>query len=259
MRFYLAQRITFTKGQLAADSGGLLYKLCLKVAEDGEISESEVHELKALIEESFDSDIPAFQFLKDLIEDILADGEVDDYERRELMKAVERVVPKSDRDIIQAKRKAIDERVKQERIDAASDSMAFDGESAPEIFDFMVAGTRYDDRPKVIQRYAKENVPVYFKRDYANKFSDFAVEVRLSNGKMIGYVPEHDAVDLAPILDGGCNCKAFVKKILYHADPPWPVIYAACGKGVAHGNGNGAFKTIIWVLIVMILLFVLFA
>ena len=90
----------------------------------------------------------------------------------------------------------------------------------------MVAGVRYEGRPQVITRYASPDDAVYLIRDRENRFSKNAVEVRLSNGMQIGFVPEDYATDVAPLLNSGLPHDAFITKILTGGRSPIPVVQA---------------------------------
>ena len=94
-------------------------------------------------------------------------------------------------------------------------------------WDFMVAGVRYEGRPEIISEYANAGDPAFLARDRENKFSRNAVEVRLENGMQIGFVPEEDAIEVAPHLDAGHPHAAYIKKILTGGRSPIPVVVAS--------------------------------
>src|SRR4030095_3117294 len=60
-------------------------------------------------------------------------------------------------------------------------------------WDFMVAGVRYEGRPMVIDKFAMPGDTTFLIRDRNNVYSRNAIEVRLSNGMNVGYVPEKHA------------------------------------------------------------------
>jgi hypothetical protein len=110
-------------------------------------------------------------------------------------------------------------------------SIEFDCSDEAKFFDFMVAGVKYEKRPEAIERFAKTNVLIDLVRDHKNKYSEYATLVTLSeNGKVLGYVPEEYAEDIAKLIDDGCICKGAIGKMLMHASPQIPVIYAVCDK-----------------------------
>ena len=53
-----------------------------------------------------------------------------------------------------------------------------------------------------------------------------AIEVRIPNGMVVGYVPEKYAEDVAPLLDADHPYDAYVKKILTGGRSPIPVVVA---------------------------------
>jgi hypothetical protein len=67
---------------------------------------------------------------------------------------------------------------------------------------------------------------VFLVRDPSNKYSRFAVEVLLAAGHQIGYVPETDVRELAPLLDSDRPYRAHIKKILTGGRAPIPVVVA---------------------------------
>lgn len=81
-------------------------------------------------------------------------------------------------------------------------------------YDFMVAGVHVEDRPQLIQNHVHENDRAFLVRDRGNRHSKNAVEVRTKQGFHIGYVPEMDAKEMAPLLDQGHLQYADFKKIL---------------------------------------------
>jgi len=235
----VVKRITLTKAQLALSETERLVELCLKLVDDGVLVHDEVVELKQFLSSVYRDDVAAFGFLNDLVDDVLADGVVDDMEARELYKAIERVLPKSQREVVKNRRLAVDEVVKKQRADKKIESFSEGFDSEPVLFDFMVAGCKYENRPSVVKRYARQDVEVLLARDKRNKFSPNAIEVRIkSNGKVLGYVPEYEAVDMAPLLDSGFVASAFIKKMLYRSDPPTPVIVSVLSEGKGEGRGS---------------------
>jgi hypothetical protein len=90
----------------------------------------------------------------------------------------------------------------------------------------MVAGVRYEGRPRLIAKYVRPDDTVFLVRDRNNRFSRNAVEVRTRHGYQIGFVPENYAIGLAPLLDKGCSHVAFITKVLTGGRSPIPVVQA---------------------------------
>jgi hypothetical protein len=88
----------------------------------------------------------------------------------------------------------------------------------------MVAGVHHEGRAAIVEQFADEGEPVFLARDLNSPLSKNAIEVRLANGFVIGFVPEEDAEVLAPLLDDGCPHQAQIKTIVEGGRAPVPVI-----------------------------------
>ena len=89
---------------------------------------------------------------------------------------------------------------------------------------FMVAGVHHEGRGALIDQFAAEGDQVFLARDPASPLSPNAIEVRLENGYTIGFVPEEDALVIAPLLDDGCPHIATIKTIMEGGRVPVPVV-----------------------------------
>lgn len=210
----MATRVTLTKTQAATGAGMELLSLLESVTDDGRVSNEEIGQLRAWLSRNQGSGIEAVAFLADMIERILEDGKVTDRERRELHRGIERVMPKSIRD------GAVERRGTAEEVDLLGGKGAFP-----------VAGVRHEDRHEVLEKYkVGEGTQVFLRRDIGNAFSENAIQILLSNGACIGYVPEERggipyASNLARLLDRGYHQVAFVEEV-YGGYPPTPVVLA---------------------------------
>lgn len=206
-------RVSLTKAQLQSEIGAELISLCQTVTDDGSLSDAEVDALKTWLAEHRTSDLPAIAFLISTVERILEDGVVTPTERKELHKALERVLPPEIRADSVDKRREIE---KQERErDRAIDSI-----------NFMVAGCRFENRPSIIGGLVNDYDPAFLVRDRNNHHSKYAIEVRLKTGHMVGYVPNDFAKSVAPLLDRGCLHRAYFTKVLTGGRSPIPVVQA---------------------------------
>ena len=225
------RRLSITKLQRQSAAGADLIALCQTVTEDGSLSEEEVAGLRQWLDDHASTDLPARDYLFHTVERIVADGNVTLDERRDLYRAIEAILPPDLRSPVSAKRRA--------REQAATDQARAEREAGKQAqreerersrpvgsWNFMVAGVRYEGRPQVITRYASPDDAVYLIRDRENRFSKNAVEVRLSNGMQIGFVPEDYATDVAPLLNSGLPHDAFITKILTGGRSPIPVVQA---------------------------------
>jgi len=102
------KRVTLTKAQLSTDAGRELRDLLGNIAEDGALTDAEIAELgRRLI--AARADIPAIAHLQDTLSDVLRDGILTDAERRMVMRQIERVLPKGDREEVQFARRSLAE------------------------------------------------------------------------------------------------------------------------------------------------------
>jgi hypothetical protein len=231
-------RVSLTKTQIQAGVGAELLALCQTVTEDGSLSKDEILALVAWLKANQSSDLPAVVFLKTTVERIIADGKVTLEERNELYRAIEVILPPEARKTAADRRKAIEaaeearawaaREADRRQVQAEKQREREERERNRSIFsvNFMVAGVHYENRPQVIERHAWDEDRVFLARDLKNRYSRNAVEVRLSNGMQIGFVPEDDAVDVAPLLDMGCLHHAYMTKILTGGRVPIPVVQA---------------------------------
>jgi vacuolar-type H+-ATPase subunit E/Vma4 len=169
--------------------------------------------------------------LREVVERILADGQVTPDELKELHKAVEAVLPMELRRQVATARKEIADAEKEA---ARSAKHAERAEARRErernrpaaTANFMVAGVRHEGRPAIIERYANTGDAVTLVRDRRNKFSANAIAVQLMNGKQIGFVPEDDSERISPLLDQGHRADAVIVKILGGGRSLIPVVQA---------------------------------
>lgn len=223
------RRVSLTKTQRQSEIGIELISLCQSFTEDGSLSDEEIHGLRAWLEENQSADLPAISFLIETVRRVLEDGKITRDERQAVYKALETVLPPDARKEAVARRRAIEseeksqqralrEQEKQEKREERERNKTLDS------WNFMVAGVRYENRPALIEKYVRADDIAYLKRDKSNKHSRNAIEVLTQNGVMVGFVPEDDAVYMAPLLDQGCRYEAFFTKVLSGGRTPIPVV-----------------------------------
>lgn len=219
------RRISLTKSQLQTELGAELLSLCQSATADGKVAPEEAQGLREWIDEAAAAELPAASYLKEVVERVLADGEITQEECREVYRAIEAVLPPEVRRQATAARREV-EVAEREASKAAREQEREERRRDVQIAaaNFMVAGVRHDGRGEVISRYANVGDPVRLVRDRSNGFSRFAIAVLLENGKQIGFVPEEDAQELAPLLDQGAKCAAWMTKILGSGRVPIPVV-----------------------------------
>jgi HIRAN domain len=225
------RRLSLTKTQRESDIGAELLSLCQVVTADGSLSDDEVSSLREWLQEHKAEALPAISHLIPVVERIVADGRVTSDESRELFIAVETVLPPDVRGIARNARRTVEQKEKdrlrvQRELEKVRQREERERNDPIEHWDFMVAGSRYEGRPAVIDRHARVASPVHLVRDPDNRHSRNTVQVHTESGHQIGFVPEDDAADVAPLLDAGHPYSAQIKKILTGGQYPIPVVIA---------------------------------
>jgi hypothetical protein len=220
-------RITLTKRESTRAIGVELLELCSTITEDGTVTDEEIAGLRAWLKGHADADLPAITMLTCVVEQIIADGKITPDERSEIHRLLERVLPKELRETAQVQRRR---REAEDLIEARKRAAEAEQERkkyAPAAsFDFMVAGVFYEGRDRLVRAIARTDGAVFLLRDSKNQFSRNAVKVILGNGACIGFVPEEDAVAMAPLLDSGHKQRASIKKMWEGGRGLIPVVVA---------------------------------
>lgn len=99
----MSGRVTLTKAVVTSQRGQELLEVLDNITADGDLSADEVSLLYRWLAEEGD-DVPAFRYLRTLIEDIAADGVLTPGEMLDLFMAIERVLPKAIRERVVARR-----------------------------------------------------------------------------------------------------------------------------------------------------------
>lgn len=225
------RRTSLTKKQLETDAGRDLLNICQSITADGRIADEEINAIHQWLEKNCHIDLPAAHFLTEVLSRTLENQTISDEERREIAKSIEAVLPPSERKHASLARKQTELEAQQLARDATEKSK----QEAKQLknlqrplatADFMVAGTKHEDRSEIIDIEIRLESKVILKRDKSNRHSRFAIAVLTESGECIGHVPEDYAQQLAPILDQGAVQTASVKKILEYSSGPVPVIIA---------------------------------
>jgi len=226
-----ARRLSLTKVQFRESVAVELLTLCQTITEDGSLSEAEVDALKDWLAENSSNDLPAIGFLSTSVERILADGKITPDECRNLHEAVEAILPPEVRKEAATHRKAVEreerDRKRAERQSTEELKREERQRARPlKIMNFMVAGVAHEGRPEVIREEVIVDDKVFLSRDRANEFSRNAVAILTRQGYHIGFAPEVEAVEMAPLLDQGCCHEAYVTKTINGRRGPIPVVQA---------------------------------
>jgi len=233
-------RVSLSKAQLASQAGADLLSLCQSVTSDGSLADAEVAELQIWLREHKETDLPAVAYLIPIVEAILQDGLVSEEEKRQLFVAIERVLPAEVRSVAKAARKSVEDVAKEGEKsvrgrEREANRIAREKRRPIARFDFLVAGTRHEGRGKVIEKSVEEGNIVILERDRDNCHSNNAIAILTSKGAQIGFVPEDDARELAPLLDAGHRSEAAVKKILTGGRSPLPVVVVSIFPDIVDG------------------------
>jgi len=237
------RRLSVTKLQRQTVPGAEIIALCQTITEDGSLSDFEILELETWLVSNESTDLPARDHLVGVLRSAAADGVISSDERSQLYKEIELILPPDIRAVVRRTRRANERTQKTEETRArlaAREAVIAEARAAKQaareaelrkrpvsVLDFMVAGVTYEGRADIVDAYCDFDDPVFLIRDRINNFSRNAVEVRISNGMQIGFVPESLARDIASLLDAGYPHIARIKKILTGSRAPIPVVFAA--------------------------------
>ncbi len=221
------QVVIRSKEGLAAE----LLVLLDSITADGVISESEAQQLMHWLEERADDDLPGMTLLRSVLGHALSDGVLTEKERKEIYRCIERVLPAELRSKARERRAAREIVEKLEADKRAEATRQAEKEqrlrSEPvQTEDFLLAGVSHEGREHIIRELAETGSTVRLIREPLNQYDSNAIAVYLLTGHKIGYAPREIAAYLAPLLDDGFRCKAWIKKILRGSRLPIPVICA---------------------------------
>lgn len=225
------KRISLTKAQLQTETGLELLSICQSATADGRLEDPEIHALQAWIAANSNSDLPSIRHLSSTLDRVLADGVITPEERQSVAKAIEAILPLEERKLAAALRRQIEQEERQSKKAAEAQAKQEAREEKErnrplDFADFMVAGTRHENRCAIIQREVRAGSSVFLRREADNPHSKDAIAVVTTRGSTIGYVPAEWALDIAPLLDDGALHAAAVKKVLEYESGPIPVIVA---------------------------------
>jgi len=196
---------------------------------DGTLSPRELELLRAWLARSEEVDVPARACVRELLEHILRHGRVAPADLQALGRVLEPSLPKEIRRPPAAMRLVGSSRMLHPYDSAAARVRNEVVGSAC----FMVAGCQAEKRASIIQRAARAGEPVLLVRPRAQAPSVTAIEVRTASGKQLGYVPEHRAKMLAPLLDRGARYRAHLISVCDGAHAPVLIVQAFLYRGDA--------------------------
>jgi excisionase family DNA binding protein len=101
----MAKRLSLSKSEQATPAGAELVALCLRVTEQGRLTEEGIREVIRWLKENRAADLPAKDYLTQTMARIVADRTIASEELRELHAAIESILPSSSRKIVAQRRK----------------------------------------------------------------------------------------------------------------------------------------------------------
>lgn len=223
----LRQRLTLTKAERQTAAAVELLALLETTTADGRLTDEEIKQIQGWLKERDVSQLACIEYLRTVLDHVLGDGRITELERREVFKALERVLPAEMRARARERRLAWEavERIRKKE-EREQESLRGSLDKPILRLDFPVVGVPYEGRHLVVRRYARPNLPVYLLRERSNLYDPNAIMVLVAQGYQIGYVPREDAAVLAPQLDAGCKQKAWIKKIIEGPRYPTPYVLA---------------------------------
>ncbi len=229
-------RRSLTKTQLEAPEAVDLLQVLHSVTADGTLTEVEVGELSGWLREHGGSAIPGIVYLAEVVARVVEDGIVTPEEREWVQKAIETILPATDREEASVRRREAKAAARRQAA-AGRENDRQQARLARPIgrFDVMVAGVFHDNRQATINGIEEGEV-ITLVREVGNPYSQNAVLFLRPNGRSIGYLPESEAVEIAPLLDGGARYEAEVKKVLTGGHGLIPVVW---GEIYSPGSDEG--------------------
>ena len=150
------------------------------LTEDGDLTDVEIGQLHQWLNSHRDSDLPAIDFLVKTVEQILADDIVSTSERRELYRAIERVLPPEARQLAKEKRRESDKSKADHQVRRFYSKVK--GVTAK--------NRGGGDRQSIIADCRAGEI-LTLEREPRNRYNKYAVLVRRLNGDAIGYLGDN--------------------------------------------------------------------
>ncbi len=219
-------RVSLTKSQVQSALGVELLSLCQTITQDGRLDESELRLLQDWLDARQAESLPSISYLTATVKQVLSTGSITDEQLCSVYRAIEKILPPDVRETARSARQKLEiaERAKLDLERPTVKASPDDGWTDQNYFDFMVAGVRHENRAVIIADHVTPETRIALVRDHRNAFSPNAIEIRIQTGEQIGFVPELDARELAPLLDRGATYEARIKKILTYGRCPIPVV-----------------------------------
>lgn len=208
------EREPLSPDRRATPAGIDIVAFCRSLPPSGRLSDDDVKVLRDWTARYQDIDLPSHGYISSVVTKALAEQVLTPDERDWVYFAVEPVLPIQLRRSTHEKRRIAE--LKAAQLEGRTDANLS--------FDFLVAGVHLDGHWRTIQSRVKPGVVVQLVRNAADQSSGKALRVVLTTGECIGYVPEDDALPIAPEVARGARVEGLVKKILADGQYPIPII-----------------------------------
>jgi len=228
----LKPRVSLTTIQIREGIGAELFSLCHGITEDGKLGPHEVTELDRWLQRNKSSDLPGIKFLTETLQRILADGRVTRDEQREMLEALQEVLPPEVRRVtrvtsakVEAPRRPEDPKALEKQL---KEEVERDRKRWPEDeFDFMVAGVQFENRFEIVVTSLRVGDRVRLRPEPGNAAGESVISVTLADGRQIGFVPRSDSKEVSECMTEGAPYVAAVQKICTGGGVPVPVVLLA--------------------------------
>jgi hypothetical protein len=189
--------------------GAELFALCQTFAADGALSGRELKGLRGWLDRDDLGDMPALRHVCDVVRHILDIGRAAPADLQALAVALEPTLPAELRRRPSALR-LVDREIKARLDDEDTERLQNEILASAH---FVAAGCQSSRCAAAIERHARVGAPLVFVRDRACAQNSNAIQIRAAKGRLLGFVPEPHASELAPLLDQGARYRAHVASV----------------------------------------------
>lgn len=200
-----------------------LLALCQSGAAERELGPRERAALSVWLAHARGAAVPAWSYVRDLVEHIVTAGRATPADLQSLCRALEPVLPLELRPRRPAPLRVVHSSWSEEA-DAAGGERLRNAVLASA--HFTVVDCLAERHERAIARYARAGDPVLLLRDRSEGAPPHAIDVCAANGKPLGRVPDRPARQFAPLLDQGARYRAHLSRVERGACSPVLIVQA---------------------------------
>jgi len=189
-------------------AGARLYSLCQSASADGALNAHERARLRAWLDRGESLEIPAQEYVRALIEQVLSAGCISAGELQALGRALEPVLPQELTRRWPAALRLVGHLRRRPGLAAERRPNEILASAC-----FLIATGHAGRRGERAARGARGSDAVLLVRRRGSSLGPHAIEVRIPGGRTLGYVPEVRARELAPLLDRGARYRAHLVSV----------------------------------------------